>query len=771
MKSKILLLFISLLFISNASASTSWWNTSWQYRIDNYIDDGYRPIQLNMSINSSVGTNNATTVYCNYQCNVNFTDVRFLLDNSTILPYYYDYNKKKFYINITGNGTINMYFGNPTAVANSTFGGTFPFNETFSGDLSNYYEYDVGNYIGITNGRLSLNGTGIWNGNGIVSKRNFTRPFILEFEQYMKNNSMYMHSGYARNPPITIQGSYISNNLGTYYRSINDSQTNLLVSASTDASNLDLITYVYDELSSVNIYINGIYKNSYTSYNNNENFMAQIHSGQGFIDNIRILNYTSFGYPQFNTWTNGHIAIQSLTPVNGSTGISSSAVTLTWKEWEVDTPHTLYISKDNEYLNIVSASTISSHIYENFTTTIYGLTNNTKYWWKVKNNSGYYTLSMNFTTSATPTTDGRLNLTAFDETNYSFRINNFTADIYDTNGTKITRNSTNGWCNLSSSEINSGIYLVKISNSSYKERSVLFTSPDNVTMYLPNTSNNIDLAVFVLNDYTGQFPWSSTILKVYNNNSLMYSSYFSADAKIPVYLIDASTYSIHIENGDNTRIWGNYVPYTSQEVGILVSTVDTDTKDFSYNISNSITGITLSWSGVSNIRYVNYTIYKGDSRSVEYTLNTSLDTGETNYIKSGSTDIYYVVFNTSTIHSGFFATKKIFEDRTVKERYPGTIFSGNSSAWKYGTFILPDSWAYAAATGLLILLAVSFNVYFGWFGALITVIFANMFYYWKWLPQLTYTNVDGSSGLDYGQGLLILLFIISVWLMRKDSGD
>jgi len=105
----------------------TWWNSSWNYRIDSYIVNGSRPYQILLNVSNASGTNNATTVFCNGHCNKNFTDVRFTLDNTTILPYWIeDNNTGKMWVNVTANGTVNMYYGNtealtPVSNGNATF--------------------------------------------------------------------------------------------------------------------------------------------------------------------------------------------------------------------------------------------------------------------------------------------------------------------------------------------------------------------------------------------------------------------------------------------------------------------------------------------------------------------------------------------------------------------------------------------------------------------------------------------------------------------------
>jgi hypothetical protein len=105
----------------------TWWNASWDYRIDNPISNGTRPYQISLNLSNSTGTNNATHVFFNGHSNINFTDIRFTLDNATALPYWIDEEAAKVWVNVTANGTVNLYYGNPSAADFSNGMDTFEF--------------------------------------------------------------------------------------------------------------------------------------------------------------------------------------------------------------------------------------------------------------------------------------------------------------------------------------------------------------------------------------------------------------------------------------------------------------------------------------------------------------------------------------------------------------------------------------------------------------------------------------------------------------------
>ncbi len=129
-----------------------WFDVSWQYKTDNAIADGVRPYQISLNISNSIGTNNATQVYCNGHCNANFTDIRFTLDDTTALSYWIENNTTgKVWVNVTANGTVNMYYGNHEATSQSDGNATFP---QFQGETST--DFQLSNIAGTDDFRMHI---------------------------------------------------------------------------------------------------------------------------------------------------------------------------------------------------------------------------------------------------------------------------------------------------------------------------------------------------------------------------------------------------------------------------------------------------------------------------------------------------------------------------------------------------------------------------------------------------------------------------------------
>jgi len=129
----------------------SWWNVSWQYRINSTLDDvvsgGY---VYNLTVHGGSGTNNQTDVFLYGHNATNFSDIRFVLDDTTELDYWIENNTTdpvKVFVDIPDNGTVYLYYGNPDVNTTSDREGVFPtqhYTETKSG-----CSYDAGGYVDI----------------------------------------------------------------------------------------------------------------------------------------------------------------------------------------------------------------------------------------------------------------------------------------------------------------------------------------------------------------------------------------------------------------------------------------------------------------------------------------------------------------------------------------------------------------------------------------------------------------------------------------------
>lgn len=120
----------------------TWWNGDWSYKINSVVADDSYPYQMNLTVHSASGTNNATDVFLDGHNSTNFDDIRFTLGNSIDLSYWIEDNSTdpmKVWVNVTANGTVNMYYGNAAASSTSIGSGVFP-------DLYRSFESDSDGY-------------------------------------------------------------------------------------------------------------------------------------------------------------------------------------------------------------------------------------------------------------------------------------------------------------------------------------------------------------------------------------------------------------------------------------------------------------------------------------------------------------------------------------------------------------------------------------------------------------------------------------------------
>ncbi len=140
------------------------------YAVYNQIADGYRPYQYTFYVSQNTGFNNASWIYTNGRSNLNFSDIHFYQNNVTPLPFWREeiFNETKdyavFVVNVTGNGTIRMDYGNKsTKFTNVSGSGVFRFYDDFD-NLNNW---------------TILSGVGLWKANGSL-----WTPAILDGQIY-----------------------------------------------------------------------------------------------------------------------------------------------------------------------------------------------------------------------------------------------------------------------------------------------------------------------------------------------------------------------------------------------------------------------------------------------------------------------------------------------------------------------------------------------------------------------------------------------------------
>jgi len=283
----------------------TWWNNSWTYRVDNTIPNGSRPHQISLNISNTTGINNATTIYCNGKCNINFTDIRFTLDNTTTLPYWIEnttITPTKIWVNLTANGTVNMFYGNPTATTTSNGNATFKFFDDFSSTLSTKWTV-AGNTI-ISQKQVKLTGTNQWDVNGITAKTNYSQPFIMEWLGSYTSTTMNSIEGVSKRSTLWDGGGAYS------YKATSPVALYLLLDVIENPTTSTWgLPQRYNRLIFDGVNISISYSNNtiistmpyaftplYPSF---QNFRI---SQTAYIDDVRVRNYAS-PEPQWVTWS------------------------------------------------------------------------------------------------------------------------------------------------------------------------------------------------------------------------------------------------------------------------------------------------------------------------------------------------------------------------------------------------------------------------------------------------------------------------------------
>jgi len=483
----------------------------------------------------------------------------------------------------------------------------------------------------------------------------------------------------------------------------------------------------------------------------------------------------SSDYSSVVNFTSARLFIM-LTPENGSTSIPNY-VNLTWTEFPKIAPYSYEIGTDPTF-----STTLSSGSTTNFFTDNFNLVINTKYYWRVKNATSGFTTVFNFTTAATSSIPGGYNISVFDENNLSKVILNFTAQVYNTTSV-VTVSTTTGWANFTGNQLINSEYLIIVtpegSFSNYYPRMVLSTSPNNVTMYVPNgtSPNNINLVTFSLLDVTGRFPYKTSILTVTKGGLVIEKSYFSVDGTHSVYLLQNNNYQLSVQNGSNIFVGNNFISTGTGTSTITINDFSVNTislNPFIYNITYNPSQIILNWNDVGGVlSQLNFTVHQGTSFLEYCQQTTSLSVGQ---IVCGidNTTQYHVIFSAS-ITDGTFQNTSFVVDYTYGKRKSSQGTStvdgspiGIGFVWNYGTFTMPD-WVYNwGSLILVILLAGSFGGYHSGFGGIITIFIALLLELKGLFRPLGDNDPDNLITMGITGGLFLLA--IAYYLQHKDRG-
>lgn len=454
-------------------------------------------------------------------------------------------------------------------------------------------------------------------------------------------------------------------------------------------------------------------------------------------------------------------SLQLLTPANAST-VAADA-TLQWHESPSNPVYSYQISTDHQFINIIESGTGATDANGTTSATV-TLSEGTVYYWKAKNATGSYVDWWTFTTSVAPEIPGWLDVKVWDERNNT-AVTTFDVQLYNST-TVLTKAAAAGWANFTSAEVAGGEYLVRVvPNASYASRSILVTSPTNVTVYVPSTTYTIDTIAFYLLDYTNYFPWANSYMVISKNSTTVHSAYFDADAKVATYLIRGDSYTITVYNPENSKLqqWGNYISTGSGNVEVVLMDLGVNTTKYApfvYNITWSSSNITLRWTDAGGVlTSLNYSIYKSNSRALVHQLITSVPYGQSEYIITNTSDIYFVYFTANTTQ-GTKQFSQVIEYRAGDARPDEGATYGT---WSYNTANIPAWIKSAFALIALMLLAGSFGSLHRGEGGIITGIMSVLFWYWDIL------DVSGALAGFMG-GMLLFAVLYHLESKRRTGG-
>lgn len=416
---------------------------------------------------------------------------------------------------------------------------------------------------------------------------------------------------------------------------------------------------------------------------------------------------------------------------------TTPAMTFSWNQSVLSSPYNYQLARDIAFISTFFSGSIAGAPF--YTTGQAGLEFNETYFWHIHNSTTGYATSRIWefkTPTQAASVPGYLNITVMDELNFTI-VRNYTATVYD--GEVISNTTTTGLVNFTGSQIASGEFQLVITNmTGYAERAIIVNSPGSYIVYVPTTSRTIDYVSFYLLDYTGRFPFTSSNLTITKGINTTHSQFFDSDAKVAANLIRSEIYTITVYNPTTNSMqqWGNYmstgtggVQVVIMDLGVNQSTL----QPYTQRINASNASIDISWHDRANVlNWVNMTVYKDNTSTPVYNLNTSIGTGTASYLITDLNATYITQVNASTTQ-GFKVDTSIF---SAISQATGLIKS-----WVFGSFTMPLWVKNALAIIFMFMLAGSFGAMHRGEGAVITGIMGVFFW---WYDMLSLQNAAGA---------------------------
>lgn len=137
------LLLLLTVFPQSTSASSEWWDGSYRYNKGLYITNPAEDYQMRVNISYDAVLDGNEQIGCDSHCNTNFSDLRFVSNNTDICPHWIEHKVDSDYalvwIKTSGESTIRMYYGKPISASNSSGTDTWIYYEDWTTDNTGSY--------------------------------------------------------------------------------------------------------------------------------------------------------------------------------------------------------------------------------------------------------------------------------------------------------------------------------------------------------------------------------------------------------------------------------------------------------------------------------------------------------------------------------------------------------------------------------------------------------------------------------------------------------
>ncbi|AKB19074.1 hypothetical protein MSWHS_2211 [Methanosarcina sp. WWM596] len=283
------------------------------------------------------------------------------------------------------------------------------------------------------------------------------------------------------------------------------------------------------------------------------------------------------------------------------------------------------------------------------------------YYWKIQAydevNEQYSEPSVGtFSIGNAPSKPGYAKIYAKNEST-GVNLTNFSVDLYN-DTTYITKSTTTGSIEFSSSEIVEGEYIAKIYANGYSPRWRIIESPETITAYLA-AEDMASLVSFNLIDYTNQFKYRETkllITRPADAGTLTISeNYFDAAGLNKVYLENNVNYDLTLQTTSLERSVGPYVATQTDFVSLVVGDIElippsTVYGGFNYSIQKTNESVILTWTAPAGSLYSPfiYNITDTSSGEMVYSISSIAPQGIATFNYPSTEKQYYIQFWANT---------------------------------------------------------------------------------------------------------------------------